>query len=61
MNKVAIGTKVESEHKGTYNFLEEYHEKHHKLPNPHSLYHHIAMDHVREHPDYYSRLKKARL
>lgn len=61
-NQIKIGIKVESEHKGTYNFLNKYIKTHRgKLPPKKIFYKSITADHLRESKTYYTKLKKAKL
>jgi hypothetical protein len=62
MSEIKTGTKVESEHKGTVEFITEYLRTNGKLPNSKDIYTHIAKDHVEGSDnedgvkDYYTRL-----
>jgi sulfur relay (sulfurtransferase) DsrC/TusE family protein len=55
------GLKIEREHKPTYTFIKNYLKKHKKLPSQKLVFKHIAQNHIKEIPNYYTRLKRARL
>ena len=59
--QVRQGMKVEAEHKGTFKFIRGYEKSHHHLPSDKAMEAHIAIDHLKEHGDYYKRLKRAKL
>ena len=61
MNQLKTGIRVESEHKKTMNFIKNYYEKHDKLPANKLVFTHIAKDHIKENPRYYSKLKTLKL
>lgn len=56
--QLQMGKKVESEHRGTYDFLVECVNKEQELPSADEFFELIAADHLKEFPDYYTRLKK---
>jgi len=56
--QLEIGKKIEKEHNPTYLFLEDYVEKHGKLPPKEEFYQSIAEDHLKENNAYYTYLKK---
>jgi len=60
-NQQKMGIKIESEHKHTVNFLKKYVKKYKKLPPNKKIYASISGDHLREHSNYYTKLKKAKL
>jgi hypothetical protein len=60
-NQLRIGTRVESEHKGTVRFLKTYVKQHKKFPSNKIVFSKIASDHLREDKRYYSKLKKLKL
>jgi sulfur relay (sulfurtransferase) DsrC/TusE family protein len=59
--QLALGIKIESEHKRTVNFIKNYVKKYKKLPPNKKIYASIAADHYSEHKNYYTKLKKAKL
>jgi len=60
MTQYEKGTRVEAEHKKTYDWLKQcFHDG--VMPNERALYAHIAMDHLDEKVDYYDRLEEAKL
>jgi sulfur relay (sulfurtransferase) DsrC/TusE family protein len=61
MNQLKTGIRIEGEHKKTLRFIKGYFTKHKKLPSNKKVFTSIAKDHLREHKDYYSKLKKAKL
>ena len=60
-NQLRIGTRVEGEHKKTYKFLSHYLKTHKRLPPQGVVFKSIAKDHLREHKNYYQKLRRARL
>lgn len=52
---------VEHEHAITYTVIEAYLKRTGGLPSMQKFVEMIARDHLREHPDYYTRLKEAGL
>jgi hypothetical protein len=53
--ELAKGIKVEQEHKPTFEFIKSFVTKHGRMPSAHSVYKHIALDHLRgEDSHYYS-------
>jgi hypothetical protein len=50
------GIKIEAEHSGTWDRI-----KAGEITSPDQLYQSIAQDHVKEHADYYDKLKSAGL
>lgn len=59
-DQLLIGTEVESEHMKTWEWLAQC-MRDDVMPSPHALFCHIAMDHIREKTDYYTKLEKAGL
>lgn len=59
--QLSMGIKVEAEHSGTLKFIKRYYNKHGKMPTQKEIFRHIASDHLREDPKYYTKLKKAKL
>lgn len=55
------GLKVEKEHKHTYEWLAGYFKKNKRLPEADQMYLHIVQDHLKEDPEYYTKLKEAKL
>jgi hypothetical protein len=55
------GLKVEREHKATYEWLSQYLKKYKGLPEDTDFFLHIVHDHLKENPDYYTKLKEAKL
>ena len=53
--EIKKGIKVESEHKQTYNLVQK------KKLSKKQFYESISKDHLSEDPNYYTKLKKARL
>ena len=60
-SEIARGVKVEREHIGTVRFIKRYYAKHKSFPANKTIFKEIAMNHLRETPVYYKKLKKARL
>lgn len=62
MSQLHTGINVEKEHKSTYNFLKNYAKNHSgNLPPQKVFYKKIALNHIRENKNYYTKLKRARL
>jgi len=61
MNQLKAGIKIEKEHKPTYTFIQNYLKRKGKLPPQKLVYKHIAQNHIKEIPNYYTKLKKAKL
>jgi sulfur relay (sulfurtransferase) DsrC/TusE family protein len=59
--QLAMGKKVEREHKGTVRYIKSYLKRYNRLPPQKRIYKHIAQDHIKEVRTYYTKLKKARL
>lgn len=59
--QLKIGMKVEAEHKPTVSFIKAYALQHKRLPPEQTIYRQIALNHIKEDPLYYSKLKKAKL
>jgi len=55
---VIKGMKVEKEHEGTYKWVSKYFRDHKKMPDIEDFVMKIALDHLREFPDYYEALDK---
>ncbi len=60
-NQLKLGTKVESEHKGTVAFIRKNVKRYCKVPSNKLIFKSIAKDHLKEDPKYYLKLKKAKL
>jgi len=60
-NQLKIGIKVEGEHKGTIRFIENYYRKHNKYPTSYTIQEHIAREHLKENPMYYTKLRRMKL
>lgn len=60
MNQLKQGIKVESEHKDVYAWLKKACNCQ-SLPPAKEMYKKIAQDHLKENPQYYKKLKKAKL
>ena len=58
---LAIGIRVESEHKNTVKFIKSYLKKNKKLPSNKQIYKNISRDHLKEDPKYYYKLRKMKL
>jgi sulfur relay (sulfurtransferase) DsrC/TusE family protein len=61
MNQLKTGIKIESEHKKTIRFIRGFVKQNKKFPTNKQIYTSIAKDHLKEHKNYYSKLKQARL
>lgn len=60
MKQLKMGKKVEKEHKGTIAFIQKMAKK--KIfPSRELIYSKIAKDHLKEDPEYYTKLMKAGL
>lgn len=59
-NKILEGMEVEKEHQKTYEWVKKCFEDN-VLISSNAFFAHIAMDHIDEYKDYYTRLKKAGL
>jgi hypothetical protein len=60
IKQLRMGIKVEKEHKDTAKFIEKFAKK--KIfPSRDLIYSKIAQDHLKEDPEYYTKLKKAGL
>ena len=57
MDELERGRTVEQEHADTYKWLEQEVARTGHLPAPQELYQRIAEDHLKELPDYYTRLE----
>jgi hypothetical protein len=51
-----LGTKIESEHKETFDFIRDYYNKHDEMPPEKEVYKHIAANHLAEFKNYYQAL-----
>jgi sulfur relay (sulfurtransferase) DsrC/TusE family protein len=60
-NQLKMGVRVEHEHKKTIKFIESYVKKHKTFPAKNKIFASIAKDHLAEHKNYYTKLKKAKL
>lgn len=60
-SQLRMGIKVEAEHKPTVAYIRNYLKRNRKLPDNRLIYKHIALNHLKENPKYYVKLKKARL
>ena len=56
-----MGQKIEAEHKNTIKFIRGYVKTHKTFPSNKKIYTSIAKDHIKEHSNYYTKLKKAKL
>lgn len=54
--QLQIGSKLESEHKETFQFIKQYLKDHGKLPPEKEVYKHIAENHLDEFKNYYTKL-----
>ena len=59
--QLKIGTRIEMEHKPTFNFIKNYKQKTGRFPSNQIIATNIAKNHLAERKDYYIRLKKAKL
>jgi hypothetical protein len=59
--QMAMGRKVEREHKGTYAYMKKYHAMTGRLPPEEKVFESISSDHLKEDKEYYSKLKKSGL
>ena len=59
--ELALGTQIESEHRTTYLWIKSFVEKNGKMPSEAEVFRAIASDHLKEHPNYYTKLKEAGL
>lgn len=57
-SELRLGIAVESEHKNTYAWIKAYYDRYQKFPPEQEVYRHIASDHLKEDPQYYTKLKK---
>lgn len=60
-DRIMQGARIEAEHKDTYRFIARTVKRTGKVPTFRQVARSIAKDHISEKPDYYSRLRKARL
>lgn len=61
MNQLKFGIKTELEHKKTFDYINKYIKKHKKMPNYKMVATHIARDHLKENPLYYSKIQRYKL
>jgi sulfur relay (sulfurtransferase) DsrC/TusE family protein len=63
MNKTQLkkGTKTEAEHSDVIRYIRYYLKTYKRLPPSKNIYAHIAKSHLKENPEYYIKLAKARL
>lgn len=61
MNQLTAGIKIEGEHKKTVKFIKGYFNKYKKFPSDKQIFTSISKDHLREHKNYYTKLKQAKL
>lgn len=61
ISQLKIGSRVEREHVGTYKSLKNFVAKNKRLPSVSFFTRHIARDHLREDPMYYTKLRRAKL
>lgn len=61
MNQLKIGIRTEAEHKKTVSFIKSYVKQKKKFPSNKMIFTHIAKDHIKENPKYYTKLIKAKL
>ncbi len=59
-DQILIGTKIEEEHRATYEWLKQCW-RDDVMPSAHALFYHIALDHLKERQDYYTILERAHL
>lgn len=60
-SQLKIGVRIEKEHKNLLPFIKSYKRQHGKWPSQNVVFKKIAQAHIKENPNYYSKLKKARL
>ena len=60
-NQLKKGTKIESEHRTTYHKMKAYTKKYNKFPPEKMMYTEIAKEHLKEHKNYYNKIKKCGL
>jgi len=60
IDQLSMGIKIEREHRNTIRFIEKY-AKLKIFPSRDLIYSKIAQDHLKEDPEYYTKLKKAGL
>jgi len=61
VSNIKMGTKVESEHRGTYNFIKKVVAKTGKMPPAKAVFKSIAKEHNSENKRYYPKLKRCKL
>lgn len=61
VSQIALGIRAEKEHAGTVRYIKRYIKAHKAFPKDKAIYKHIAGEHLKEDPHYYTKLKKARL
>lgn len=61
ISKLIQGAIIEQEHKATYKFIERKVKQTGRLPSFKDFSKSIAKDHIKEDPNYYSKLKKCNL
>jgi len=59
--QMKMGVKVEREHKDTVEFIRKFFKKNKRLPTNNEIYKSIAVDHLEEDPNYYTKLMKCKL
>lgn len=59
--QLAVGARVEREHLPTYKFIKKFYKKNKRLPSSNAVFKQIALNHLKENPYYYIKLRKANL
>ena len=59
--ELRMGTMVEREHRGTVIYIRDYVKKFGRVPPSKKIFKQIASNHLREDPNYYSKLRRAKL
>lgn len=59
--QLRMGIAIEREHRPTITYIKNYLNKRGRLPSNTKIYKHIALNHLAEHRNYYTKLKKAKL
>jgi len=60
-HQLTMGIQTEKEHRGTYKFIKHYFKLHKQMPPENLVYQHIAKEHIKEHPKYYTKLREVKL
>ena len=61
VKQLILGTRIESEHKPTYDFLKSYENKFGKLPPSKLFFRAIAQNHLDEDKNYYKKLRRCKI